>query len=416
MIQTSKKTIPMAPVPGVLTEKPVGRVPSNRTWKDLFVIDFDRSFLLSSLKLLLALNPLWTFAVSAFFGGHSWASILFRWGWNFLEATFVCSLGLVVAWFYLVLERAWAKRVARTPPRHGTGWFLLLLAFLAPPGLYLALRIMVAGINFFYEGDPIVPQFKWEYYGQEIFWVWTLLLVCFVFKSWLDLRDTAQHHLLRAEALEKERLRALLTRLQDQMNPHFLFNTLNTVAALISQDPKKAEKMVVKLSGLLQGVLAAGRKTRHPLRQELDFCRDYLEIEQARFGKRLKVTFRVEKELELAAPLVPVLILQPLVENAVKHGLSSKAKGGQIWLSCGKEAGGLVIRVEDDGVGLGKSPYAGSGTALENGRKRLALEYGEAGSLRIGSRDPAGTEVELRLPLVYDENTHEGGRHAGPDR
>jgi signal transduction histidine kinase len=417
MIQHPKNSIRAlgSAAPDLLTD-PSKKPNSGFAWKNFIIVDFDSSFFSSSLKLLLALNPIWTLAVSVVLGDHSLASILFRWGWNFLEATLVCLLGLGVIRFYLFLERAWAKAATRTPPRHGTGWFLLFLAFLAPPGLFLALRIMVAAINYFYEGDPIVPQFQWQYYGKEVFWVWALLLVCFIFKSWLDLRETAQHHLLRAEALEKERLRALLTRLQDQMNPHFLFNTLNTVAALIPQDPKKAEKMVVKLSGLLQGVLAAGRKTRHPLRQELDFCRDYLEIEQARFGKRLKVAFKIEKGIEASNLLVPVLILQPLVENAVKHGLSSKASGGNVWLHCRKDQGQLVIRVEDDGVGFGKSPYSGSGIALENGRKRLALEFGKEGTLKIGPRSPSGTEVELRLPLVYEENSNEGGDHASFDR
>lgn len=417
MIQPSKNPIPLVrPLdPLFHPAGPSGRAGS-RSWRDLVLIDFDRSFITSSLKLLLALNPLWTLVVSIALGDRSLASILFRWGWNLLEATLVCLLGLAVIRLYLVLERTWAKALSRTAPRHGTGWFLLFLAFLAPPSLFLALRIMVAAINHLYEGDPIVPQFQWQYYSKEVFWVWALLLVCFVFKSWLDLRETAQHHLLRAEALEKERLRALLTRLQDQMNPHFLFNTLNTVAALIPQDPRKAEKMVVKLSGLLQGVLAAGRKTQHPLRQELDFCRDYLEIEQARFGKRLKVAFKVQKGLETGQLQVPVLILQPLVENAVKHGLSSKAAGGHLWVFCGKGNGALEIRVEDDGVGFGRSPYSGSGTALENGRKRLALEFGPEADLTIGPREPAGTEVRLRLPLVYEESLSEGNVHESLDR
>jgi LytS/YehU family sensor histidine kinase len=269
-----------------------------------------------------------------------------------------------------------------------------------PPGLYLALHFIIFLINWSLAGEPITPEFHWQYYGNEIFWGWMLLLVFFFFKSWEDLRDTARQNRLRAEELEKERLQALLTKLKDQMNPHFLFNTLNTVASLIPADPPKAEQMVVKLSSLFQAILEATRKTNHPLKKELEFCRDYLDIEKTRFGARLTTKIKVDSKVDADAALIPVLILQPLVENAVKHGISSKAAGGHVWITAAMRGTQLVLSVEDDGVGFGNSPYAGSGTALENCRKRLELEFGPEGKMEIGPRDEGGTKVLLFMPVT----------------
>jgi two-component sensor histidine kinase len=379
----------------------------NKAWKKIFFLDFEKSFLGSSGKLLLVWNPVWTLIVTVVLGNHSLASILFRWGWNFLEATLVCFLGLVVIRTYLMVEKVWAVKSSKNRPRHGTGWYMFFLAFLAPPGLFVALRLMVAGINYFYAGAPIAPTFQWEYYGTEIFWVWALLLVCFLFMSWQDLRDTAQRNQLRAEELEKERLQAVLTKLKDQMNPHFLFNTLNTVASLIPADPVKAEQVVIKLSTLFQGVLTATRKTHHSLEKELEFCRDYLDIEKTRFGPRLESHITIEKGLDPARLFIPVLLLQPLVENAVKHGLSSRATGGHLWINASLINGKMKLCVEDDGVGFGNSPYAGSGTALENCRKRLELGFGKEGNMEITPREGGGAKVLLVLPAIIADSSGE---------
>jgi LytS/YehU family sensor histidine kinase len=270
---------------------------------------------------------------------------------------------------------------------------------MVPLGLYLALHLMVFIINRSYAGDPIVPDFHWKYYGNEIVWGWMLLLVFFLFRSWEDLRETARMNRLRAEELEKERLQALLTKLKDQMNPHFLFNTLNTVASLIPADPPKAEQVVVKLSSLFQAILEATRRSEHSLKRELDFCRDYLDIEKARFGSRLSPRISIPKNVKADRIQVPVLLLQPLVENAVKHGISSRAEGGRIWIGASLRSGKLTLSVEDDGVGFGNSPYAGSGTALDNCRKRLELAYGSEGSVEIAPRKDGGTKVVLRFPV-----------------
>ena len=372
----------------------------NRELKKFFSLDFEKEFIGSFLKIIFVWNPTWTLLVSLLLGAPILASVLFRWKWSFFEVTLVGLFSMAMVRLFVISERVWAARFSQDTPQHGTGWYLSLLAFTVPPGLYFALHLMVAYINFLFPGDPMQADFHWKYYGNEIFWSWMLLLVFFLFKSWQDLRDQASLGQLRAEELEKERLQAVLTKLKDQMNPHFLFNTLNTVASLIHDDPAKAEKVVVKLSTLFQGVLAATRKTDHTLEKELEFCRDYLDIEQVRFGPRLTTRIEMANGLNPGRVWIPVLLLQPLVENAIKHGLSSRASGGYLWIGGKVQGGHLNLWVEDDGVGFGNSIYSGSGTALENCRKRLELSFGTKGRMEIGPREKGGTKVHLTLPVV----------------
>jgi signal transduction histidine kinase len=385
---------------GKISNQKAGRM--GQVWRRFFSLDFDHAFWGSLVKLLVLWNPIWTLLMSLWWGEWRFTSILFRWGWSFIEAELVTLFAFAMVRVYLFLEQGVAARSTQVQPRHGMGWYLLSLAFMVPPGIYLALHLMVATINRLFEGDPIPAEFHWQYYGTGIFWSWGLLLFFFLFQSWQDLKNTARFNQLRAEELEKERLQALLANLKDQMNPHFLFNTLNTVASLIPVDPSKAEQVLVKLSTLYQGLLAATRRTLHPLEKELEFCRDYLDIEKARFGSRLEVQWEIQKGLDLGRVQVPVLILQPLVENAIKHGLSSRAAGGRLWIKAETKEGRLELRVEDDGIGFGNSSYRGSGTALENCRKRLELGYGAQGSLQTQNRQGGGAVVLLTLPVPDD--------------
>ncbi len=126
-------------------------------------------------------------------------SIGFRWGWSFLEATFIGFFAMFIISTYTGIESFWHKRQKKTRPAHGTGWYLLFMAFMVPPGLFLALRLIVYLINWTFVGDPITPDFHWEYYGSETFWGWMLLLVFFFLKSWEELRETARASRLRAD-------------------------------------------------------------------------------------------------------------------------------------------------------------------------------------------------------------------------
>ncbi len=150
-------------------------------------------------------------------------------------------------------------------------------------------------------------------------------------------------------------MQARLQALTSQINPHFLFNTLNSVSSLIRTDPHQARLMVLKLSRILRRLLRK-HENFSPLRDELDFIEDYLSIEVARFGEKLR--FEKEVDAESLDMLVPSMLLQPLIENCVKHGLSSKVEGGTIWLRTRRVDGRLHLVVEDDGVGIPEAKLA----------------------------------------------------------
>jgi two-component system sensor histidine kinase AlgZ len=200
----------------------------------------------------------------------------------------------------------------------------------------------------------------------------------------------------RARALEKNALLARLAALQAQMNPHFLFNTLNAIASLIPDDPALAETMIERLAGVLQYALEAGKRGTVSLGEELAAVRDYLGIEQARFGARLRSSIDVSPELHALA--LPPMLLQPLVENAVLHGLAGRDGGGEITITARGDEQAVVLTVADDGVGPGGSSRSGTRTGLSSVRERLALTYGDAALFAVRERAGGGFECELRVP------------------
>jgi signal transduction histidine kinase len=211
------------------------------------------------------------------------------------------------------------------------------------------------------------------------------------------------HHVLSLAQRERELTElaatAQLTALRAQMNPHFLFNGLNSIAQLVRTDPDKAEACVERLAELFRYVLRRAEKELVPLADELEMAGAYLEIERARFGDRLRVETRIDTGS--LQHLIPNLILQPLVENAVKHGVSRKRGTGTIRIDAAMHDGCLELVVVDDGVGM---PDGASETIYERGmglrtlRDRLARLYGAAHLPDIRSTPGRGTEVRLRLP------------------
>ncbi|MCD6345625.1 MAG: histidine kinase [Anaerolineae bacterium] len=206
---------------------------------------------------------------------------------------------------------------------------------------------------------------------------------------------------LKEKELLEERLRALaaqaeLRALKAQINPHFLFNTLNTIAQLIHADPAQAEATVERLAEMFRYVLAGSERGLTPLEEELSFLDDYLKIEQARFGERLRVTREITPEA-LSIP-VPSLILQPLVENAVRHGRGDDGSVAlSIYVRLAKDE--VTIAIADQGPGMpphhkmGKGP----GYGLRNVDERLRKAYGHG--LEIRSNEPQGTVVTVRIPV-----------------
>ena len=205
---------------------------------------------------------------------------------------------------------------------------------------------------------------------------------------------------LRAARLEAALATAQLQALQAQLHPHFLFNTLNAIASLIPEDPTAAEEMVEALSELLRAALQDGRTREVPLRRELDLADQYVRIQQIRFHDRLRVDRDVAADTLDA--LVPPLLLQPLVENAIQHGIGSRPDGGIVTLRARRENGWLLLDVEDDGRGLSvrTSAVTGTGIGLANVRARLEHLHGEAARLEVADgASSGGVAVRVRLPL-----------------
>lgn len=185
--------------------------------------------------------------------------------------------------------------------------------------------------------------------------------------------------------------RAQLDRLKSQLQPHFLFNTLNSISVLVQDDPKTAQRMIGQLSELLRIAVDTTDAQLVSLREELDFTTRYLAIQQLRFGDRLRVDVNVEQRAYAAT--VPHLLLQPLVENAVRHGLDN-AHGGTVALEANLHNGTLVIAISDSGAG---NTDPGAGVGLTNTRTRLEFLYGRAAELSFARRD-SGSTVTVTIP------------------
>ncbi len=206
---------------------------------------------------------------------------------------------------------------------------------------------------------------------------------------------------IKLEEQERLLLHARMEALQNQINPHFLFNTLNSISSLVRFDPDKARDVISKLATILRRLLSS-TDSFVPLREEVEFIDNYLGIEVVRFGPD---KLRVVKQLDPASldVMVPSMILQPLVENSIKHGLSSMVEGGSITLRSRLADSALVIEVEDDGVGMEAAQLAnarGSGIGMANVSERLEVLYGDAARMTIDSHEGKGTMVRLRLPRL----------------
>lgn len=200
-------------------------------------------------------------------------------------------------------------------------------------------------------------------------------------------------------------LQARLEALQSQINPHFLFNTLNSVASLVRFDPDTARCVIIKLSNILRRLLRKGDAFVR-LREEFEFIDDYLDIEVVRFGRD---KLRVVKELEPESldVVVPAMLLQPLVENSIKHGLAPKIEGGTIFLRTQLREGQVTIEIQDDGVGMGAAQFlepptgmGGSGIGMANVADRLKVLYGDTARLTMEAVPSGGTMVRITLPVV----------------
>ena len=196
-------------------------------------------------------------------------------------------------------------------------------------------------------------------------------------------------------------LKARMDALTSQINPHFLFNTLNTVSSLIRFDPDMARGVVVKLSNILRRLLRQ-HETFVPLHEELEFIDDYLGIEEIRFGRDKLQIFKEIDEETLDA-FIPSMLLQPIIENAIKHGLAPRLEGGEIHLRTRRHDGRLLIDIEDNGIGISPQRLRevyGGGIGISNVHERLRLLYGEQFKMDIRSQEGEGTQIHIEIPEV----------------
>jgi two-component system, LytTR family, sensor kinase len=229
-------------------------------------------------------------------------------------------------------------------------------------------------------------HFNWLIY-------WVIVAVSQAFNYYRKYRERE----LRTAELEKRLVQAKLQALQMQLNPHFLFNTLHSISSLMHKDVEAADKMITRLSDLLRAALAGADTQEVTLRQELNLLQLYLSIEQIRFGSRLSVKMEIAPDTLEAQ--VPNLILQPLVENAIRHGIEPRARPGCIELRSQRQESLLALVVSDDGAGVGGNGAVREGVGLSNTRARLRELYGETHRFEFARGPTGGVRVEMSIPF-----------------
>ena len=333
--------------------------------------------------------PLWAIPFALFFGtlaGSTWDA--YREAYRIsLVFSLVIRLALIaVEWFALPLLRAGAA-----PGRH--------------PWVREGALFMVASVAASMLSALIVDRFVYPSFLEGAQGLRTTALFSLLFTMLIGGIVYARifYRLSVERALQVERMRAELAQaelrtLRSQVHPHFLFNTLNTIAALIAEDPRAAEEIVTRLADVFRHSLASASGEHARFGDEMEFLRAYLAIEHARLGERLRFMESVEPGLE-AVP-VPGLLFQPLVENAVRYAAADREQGGTVRLEARREGGSLRVTVSDDGPGFtpGAAPR-GSGVGLSSVRERLRLA-GEGHRLDIDSSPGRGARVTVILPLA----------------
>ena len=263
----------------------------------------------------------------------------------------------------------------------------------------------IVGLRFVQTELSRIPGSIYSVESPDNLWVYALIYAATVAAIGIEIKVFNSVRIqIKLEEQERLLLHARMEALQNQINPHFLFNTLNSISSLVRFDPDTARDMIFKLATILRRLLNTGDAFA-PLREEFEFIDNYLDIEVVRFGRE---KLRVVKELDPASldVVVPSMLLQPLIENSIKHGLSPKIEGGSIYLRSRVTNSRLVIEVEDDGVGMGNtqlensSSWSGMGIGMANISERLQVLYGDTARMTIDSHEGKGTLVRIRLPLV----------------
>ncbi len=286
------------------------------------------------------------------------------------------------------------KQLARRILLH---FLLSLPATAAYVYVFTAMLALVGLEQWRYVVDPRTLLNAWR--GM---FLWSWLVYWLIVGAWQAYRYYERYlsSELRMERLERRFSEARLNALRMQLDPHFLFNALNTISSQVERDPRLARAMIGHLGDLLRLSLESRDKQEIPLAEELAFLDHYLAIQRIRFGDHLKIELQIDADVTYAS--VPSLVLQPLVENAIRHGLSRRSSGGTVVVSARRAGSQLQIRVLDDGVGLpdGWALETTPGLGLSLTRDRIAGLYPGKSRFAVRRRATGGTEVEIELPLI----------------
>jgi LytS/YehU family sensor histidine kinase len=234
--------------------------------------------------------------------------------------------------------------------------------------------------------------FSIYYFHQGLTLYWTTLVVAHALHYYKGLRAEEA----RASKLSAQLAQAQLQALRMQIHPHFLFNTLNSIAALLHKDVETADRMVARLGDFLRSTLKRSEAQTISFGQELEFLKCYLDIERTRFQDRLTVNLEIDPQT-LEIP-VPNLILQPIVENAVRHGIARQTGAGLITIRASKPECRLLIEIEDNGPGLQENQNANSGIGIMNTQSRLQQFYGDDFSFQLRNSNGRGVLVSMNIP------------------
>jgi len=314
------------------------------------------------------------------------------------------SLTLWWSWGMVMPLILWADRKIRVPSKQlGRRVLAHLLPSLLTTCVYVyvlgAVRaaVGIAEWNGLLSSSPLVDSLR-------ALFLWNWLIYWLILGAWQAHRyyDRYVASELSLERLERTFSEARLNALRMQLEPHFLFNALNTISSQVEQDPKLARRMIEHLGDLLRLSLESKNRQEVPLAEEMAFLEHYLAIQRIRFGDHLRIETQIAPEVKNAS--VPCLFVQPLVENAIRHGISRRASGGTVIVSAHRVGNRLDIRVLDDGVGLpaGWTLENSRGVGLSVTRQRVAGLYpGGQTCFAVNRRASGGTEVEISLPLRW---------------
>jgi two-component system LytT family sensor kinase len=320
-----------------------------------------------------------------------------------LEVTWKQAVSYALGdWYVFAILSVPVVRLARRfnfdPDNRARSVAVHVLASLLFSFAYMVLRALLgcwqSASSFTEAFQPLLVK-TWHF-NLLIYWV--IVAVSFAFDYYGKFRERE----LRAAELEKNLMQAKLQALQMQLNPHFLFNSLHSISALMHQNVEAADRMIARLSDLLRAALENSDAQEVSLRDELKFLQCYLEIEQIRFGPRLTVTMEISPDTLNAR--VPNLILQPLFENAIRHGIEPHAKPGVIELRTQRDHGNLTLNVSDNGGGLSIAGPLNEGVGLSNTRARLRTLYGGAHHFELSNRPEGGLRVQVTIPFQTAEH------------